>query len=504
MIHSAMSQWPELAREIAEALGIPPEKVPSPGTREFLDVMARLEDERPELAARTAAALAVESAPPSPTLSEIRREAVRGRAVGSLFAWATKRDPTQPRRVRVNKTLLLVIGGVIAGGFLISSQLNTARHRMAETARSGQEAQAPSSQLPQTANPPAPSLAPRQGPSQPAQGASRQPGRPQQSQQPQQQTSPPLPNLPLPSMPGPLGGGPSSPPPAAGQGQAQGLAASQISPGQEKPALTVIQAQAAQAQAAPGLTVVAPAQAAQPSGPEGGSSGGAQAQGLTEVTPQRQGERQEQAQPQQGQPAPSQTGGQGASASQPQQPPLPKLSVGDQFDAVLDYAVAASTAWQSVPVVATVVSGPLSGWKVTGSLTLAQDGTPQIAFSQAQSPDGSRTAPVHAVAYNPATGAPGVAGAKTSVMTPQAARTVLAGTLAAVSQYVQAQLQAQQTQVSGLTATLTSQVPPFWQFVASQLASGFQPGPVQAGGTVVVSQLPKGLRVTLLVVQPSP
>jgi hypothetical protein len=119
------------------------------------------------------------------------------------------------------------------------------------------------------------------------------------------------------------------------------------------------------------------------------------------------------------------------------------------------------------------------------------------------SPDGKVAIKLHGVAYDPTVGKPGVPGARTSVMAPQAARTVLSGALAAAGQYVQDQLQAEQTQVLGLTATLTSQVPPFWQVLAQQLATGFQPGPVQTGGTVTVARLPAGAPVVIFITAPS-
>ncbi len=191
------------------------------------------------------------------------------------------------------------------------------------------------------------------------------------------------------------------------------------------------------------------------------------------------------------------------SPPQPSQAASPHLQVGDQFTVVLSTPVAISTGWQAIPAVAVATTGPLKDWKLVGQASLAQDGTPQIAWTQALSPDGKTTLEIHGVAYNPANGVPGVPGVKSRVMTPQAARTVLSGALAAVGQYVNAQLEAQQTQVSGITATITSQVPPFWQFVASQLATGFQPGPVQTGGTVLVSELPKGLPITVFITQAS-
>jgi len=179
------------------------------------------------------------------------------------------------------------------------------------------------------------------------------------------------------------------------------------------------------------------------------------------------------------------------------------LEIGEQFTVTLMTPLAVSNGWQSIPAVAGARDGPLAGWKIIGQPSLAQDGTTQISWTQALSPDGKTAMPIHGVAYNPKNGVPGVAGVKSVPMAPQAARTALSGTLAAVGQYVNAQLLAQQVQVSGITAALTTQVPPFWQFVASQLATGFQPAPVQTGGIVLVSQMPAGLPITVFITAPS-
>ena len=179
------------------------------------------------------------------------------------------------------------------------------------------------------------------------------------------------------------------------------------------------------------------------------------------------------------------------------------LEIGQQFTVTLAAPVAVSNGWQPIPAVAEARDGPLAGWKIIGQPSMAQDGTTQISWTQALGPDGKTTMPIHGVAYNPKNGVPGVVGVKSVPMTPQAARTVLSGTLAAVGQYVNAQLLAQQVQVSGITATLTTQVPPFWQFAASQLATGFQPAPVQTGGIVLVSQMPAGLPITVFITAPS-
>jgi len=88
-------------------------------------------------------------------------------------------------------------------------------------------------------------------------------------------------------------------------------------------------------------------------------------------------------------------------------------------------------------------------------------------------------------------------------MAPNSAKTVLSGTLGAVSSYVQDQINAQQVQVLGSVASITSQVPPFWQILAQQLATGFQPAPVQTGGMIVVSRIPAGTSITVFITQTS-
>jgi hypothetical protein len=77
--------------------------------------------------------------------------------------------------------------------------------------------------------------------------------------------------------------------------------------------------------------------------------------------------------------------------------------------------------------------------------------------------------------------------------------TALNGSLSAVSAYVQYEVQAQQTAVSELTATITSQVPPRWLVLAQQLATGFQPAPVQTGGTTLVTRTPAGALVVVFI-----
>jgi len=195
--------------------------------------------------------------------------------------------------------------------------------------------------------------------------------------------------------------------------------------------------------------------------------------------------------------APQQSGSPAQSPQEAAGPPSPRFQIGDQFTVKLVAPLAVSPAWQAVPAVAQALDGPIVGWQVIGSAAQGQDGSFQITWTQALSPDRNATIALHGVAYDSKVGKPGVPGASSTVMAPAAARTALAGSLGAVSQYVQDQINSSLTQVSGITATITSQVPPFWQILAQQLATGFQPAPVQTGGTILVNRAEAG---TLMVV----
>ena len=182
---------------------------------------------------------------------------------------------------------------------------------------------------------------------------------------------------------------------------------------------------------------------------------------------------------------------------------IPALQVGDQFTLRTVTPLSVSTAWQAIPAVAQAVDGPLTGWRILGSATMGQDGSVQVSWTQALAPDGKTTVMIHGVAYDPKIGKPGVPDASTTVMAPQVARTALSAVLAGVNQYVQAEMTAQQTQVLGSTATITSIVPPFWQVLAGQLASAFAPAPTQTGGTVMVARIAAGTPIVVFVTAPS-
>lgn len=462
--------WDQLAAEIAQAIGKNPEEIPRLGTPEFNQLFGLLLESHPDLATRVQAWL-VQSTEQVPSQSEIAAEARKSEARRRLAGLFTKPDHTQPHRRRINKPVILTVIAAAMALLWLVGRLHSSPMAVPETHR----------MLPRTAatSPPHSDLSPRQPPvrSEPPRGMPR-PNVGASSvinahSGPSAMTSGlPTPPLPLPPGPG------LAPPPI--QPVSTGTAV--IGP-QGTPAQVVVQVIAGAASQPAGVTVVAGTAAS------GSLTGSAAPAASTVIVSQRQG--------------PSD-----ASTTRPTSSPaspsgdasqVPRFQIGDQFTAKLLTPIAVSPAWQALPAVAQAEDGPISGWQLVGSASQGQDGSLQIAWTQAISPDRKTTITLHGVAYDPKIGKPGVPEATSIVMAPQAARTVLSGALGGVTQYVQDQIQAQQTQVSGLTATIASQVPPFWQILAGQLATGFQPTPVQTGGTILVTRVAAGTAVIVFI-----
>ena len=469
-----MNTWGEIRQQIADAVGTTPDKLPRHDTTEWFSLIGDLQASHPELAQRARETLVDAVAPePLPTQAEITSERRRAGMLARLYAWAQRRDPTQPHRTRTNRKVVLLALGLALMAVMAVFRLHppTSQQR---AAYAPPQHTVPGAQQP---TPPTPS-----------QGAAS-PSTPQTSHgAPSGTGTSPLPNVGEPPLP-PGFSQPSS------RGQA-GTAGSQGAQGGAtvltgQPASSGgLQIVAPQAQTA-GLAVVPGTAAAETGGTPAGTATGS---GLQIVTAQ--------AQPQ----GASQSGNGGAAVGAPPtgQGTGPSFHVGDQFTVKMLTPLAVSPAWQAIPAVAEGIDGPLSGWRVLGSASLGQDGSIQISWTQALAPDGKTTATLHGVAFDPKEGKPGIPHAQTQVMAPQAAKTALSGTLGAISQYVQDEIQAQQVQVVGSLATVSSQVPPFWQVLAQQLSTGFQPAPVQTGGTIVVSRVSAGTPVVVFITAPSP
>ena len=448
--------WDQLAPEIAQALGQRPEDVPRPGTQEFHQMLGLLLEAQPQLAARVQAWL-VQSTEPVSSQAEIASEARKADARQRLLSLFTRPDHTQPTRRRINKAAILATALAVMGVLWLVGRLHQtptplphATHPPTHVAASAP--QQPSSLPPQ--QPPVPTPArttpPATGAPAPTSGAAAP------------LPTPPLP-LPLPGIASVPGGSAVVAQQAAADAPQVVVGAADQSQKTSTTVVTSVAASSGQSGAAGGTIVVS--RSAQATGP---------------------------AAPAQGTPP------QGAST-----PPAPHFQVGDQFTVRLLTPIAVSPAWQALPAVAQAEGGPISGWQVVGAASQGQDGSLQIAWTQAMSPDRQTTIAIDGVAYDPKIGKPGVPQAGPTVMAPQAARTTLSGVLGSVSQYVQDQIQAQQTQISGLSATITSQVPPIWQVLAGQLATGFAPAPVQTGGTIMVTRVAAGTPVIVFITKAS-
>ncbi len=458
--------WDQLRVEIAQALGKTADEIPKPGTQEFNQTLGLLLDAHPDLAARVQAWL-VQSTEPVSSQAEIASEARKAEARQRLASLFTKRDHTQPHRRRLNKPVIMtaIVAG-IALLWLVGRMHSTPTPApAAHGPQPHATATAPTQPVPTPSQPPQAQPAPRR--TAPRATASSPPG-----------TSAPLPTPPLPFLPPGPAQAPAPTQPGSGGLVVVGTQGQPASDG----AQVVVGAASQSAGAIVVAGTVSSAGSAAPAASQGGTTvvaAAAQGQGAA--------------------PGPVQPTAQGTAVSA-----APHFQVGDQFTVKLMTPLAVSPAWQALPAVAQAVDGPIADWQVTGSATQGQDGSLQIAWTQALSPDRKTTIELHGVAYDPKIGKPGVPGAASSVMAPQAARTALSGALGAVSQYVRDQIQAQQTQVSGLTATLTSQVPPFWQVLAQQLATGFQPAPVQTGGTIMVTRVPAGTSIVVFITAAGP
>ena len=458
-----VATWVEVQQQIATALGTTPDKLPRRDSHEWYALIGGLETSHPELVELARSAMVTSATPePLPTQAEISSARRRAGALSWLIKWTQRPDPTQPPRQRTNRSvvLLVIAIGFVAMWMAFRAHNPAPAHPAAQYHPTQQTATTPTSSGSSLGGGPSTTAPTQTGP---ASTATRPAG-----------PSPTLPAVaqpPLPPYPGASG--------QSGGGTTVASGASQQSAG-----LQVVAPQESQG----ALTVVSGTASAE----AGGAAGGQQNSGLQVVT----------AQAQQGGPGDGAGGSSGQEGAPTDAAKGPTFQVGDTFTVKLITPMAVSPAWQAMPAVAQGIDGPLSGWRILGSTSLGQDGSIQISWTQALAPDGKTTVALHGVAYDPQLGKPGIPHAQTQVMAPNSARTVLSGTLGAVSQYVQDQIQSQSAIIGNGTTLLTSNVPPFWQIAAQQLATGFQPAQVQTGGTIVVARVPAGTTVVVFITAP--
>jgi hypothetical protein len=474
-----VATWDEIRQQIADAVGTTPDKLPRHDTPDWFSLIGDLQSSHPELAQRARDTLVDAVAPePLPTQAEITSERRRAGLLAWLSNWAQRRDPTQPHRLRTNRTSVLLVIGLATLAVMLVFRLHPptspqpAAHAPQHAASGAQHPTPPTTPASSQTTPGQSSPPTSQG-TRSGTGTSTLPN----------VSEPPLPpGFPRPSSQAQAGSAGAT----AGGGTQSGQGGTTVITGQPASSNNGVQIVAPPAQTGGLVVVPGTAAAAETGGPPGGTGAGSGLQIVTAQAPQ-------------GGP-----GGAAAGTSPTGQTTGPSFHVGDQFTVKMLTPLAVSPAWQAIPAVAEGIDGPLSGWRVLGSASLGQDGSIQISWTQALAPDGKTTVALHGVAFDPKEGKPGIPHAQTQVMAPQAAKTALSGTLGAISQYVQDQIQAQQVQVLGSVATVSSQVPPFWQVLAQQLSTGFQPAPVQTGGTIVVSRVAAGTPVVVFITAPSP
>src|SRR5579884_1955266 len=219
-----MAAWSDLVPEIARALGIQPEQVPSPGTQEFTGMLGRLTERNPDLAGRVMDAVVGGDAPQIPTLAVMRREAKRAGLLSRLLGLVQKRDPTQSSRRRIHRTrLTLLVGGAVVVLLIMLQMRQPPAHRApARPPAGGAAAHRPAApQLPAAQQPPAPTppaRAPEGGTAAPPAAKAQPPA-----------LAPSLPPMPPglapPAPAGPGAPGPSAPPPSGGSESGTVLAA---------------------------------------------------------------------------------------------------------------------------------------------------------------------------------------------------------------------------------------------------------------------------------------
>jgi hypothetical protein len=381
--------WDQLAAEIAQAIGKNPDEIPRLGTPEFNQLFGVLLDSNPDLATRVQVWL-VQSTERVPSQSQIAAEARKSEARRRLASLFTKPDHTQPHRRRINKPVILAAIGAAMAILWVVGRLHSSPMSVPETRRMPPRAVTASTR---PVSPPAHKLPPLNAP-------------PRETRRP---ASAATAGIGIQSR-APFDGLPTPPPPPLPPGPTQALSPTQLFPAGTSgaglpttPVQTGAQVIAASASQAAGITVVAgTAASGSLTGPTAPTAG-------TVVVGADHGPSEASAVP----PAPPQASEPGGASA------APRFQIGDQFTVSLLTPIAVSPVWQSLPAVAQAEDGPISGWQLVGSASQGQDGSLQIAWTQAISPDRKTTITLHGVAYDPKVGKPGVPGATSSVMAGQ-------------------------------------------------------------------------------------
>jgi len=127
---------------------------------------------------------------------------------------------------------------------------------------------------------------------------------------------------------------------------------------------------------------------------------------------------------------------------------------------------------------------------------MGRDGSIEIAFTQLIL-DRTRITSFNGVAYDAASGRPGVTGQVQTVM-PGAAQTILSATLQAASDYFKARVSASTVTITNGFLTIQQAQPSFWDVFSKALAEAMTPS-TQTSGPTVVARLPQGALISVMV-----
>lgn len=174
----------------------------------------------------------------------------------------------------------------------------------------------------------------------------------------------------------------------------------------------------------------------------------------------------------------------------------PAFQLGQVLQARLVLQVSVSPAWGAVPVLAELTGGPRAGAVLWGQARMGRDGSIEIAFTQLIV-DRSTIVPFNGVAYDVASGRPGVRGQVQTVM-PGAAQTILSATLQAASDYFKARVNASTVTITNGFLTIQQSLPSFWDVYSKALAEGMTPT-TQTAGPAVVARLSQGAAISVMV-----
>lgn len=179
-------------------------------------------------------------------------------------------------------------------------------------------------------------------------------------------------------------------------------------------------------------------------------------------------------------------------------PTAPAFRLGQLLQARLVLAVSVSPSWGPVPVLAELTDEAHRGNVLWGQARIARDGLIEMSFTQVLTEKGAQRT-FHGVAFDPVGGRPGVSGQIQTVL-PNALQTAMSSTLQAASDYFKARVNQQQVTITNGFITITQPgLPSFWDVYSKSLAQAMTPTTQNVGPTLV-ARLPQGAPISVMVI----